>query len=62
MRKDAAVNVRLETEKRESLQLLADHDDRELAAYIRRVLDGHLTGKADLVAELRGKAGDKPRN
>jgi hypothetical protein len=53
MKKDTAVNVRLESEKRSDLQLLADHDDRDLAAYVRRVLDAHLTEKAGLLAELR---------
>lgn len=41
-KKDTAVNVRLTSEMRAELQRFADEDGRELAAYIRRVLDLHV--------------------
>lgn len=44
MKKDTSVNVRLTSELREKLQLLADADGRKLSNYIERVLAAHVQG------------------
>lgn len=56
MKKDTAVNVRLTSEMRDELQRLANEDGRELAAYIRRILELHVSElrKMDGLPPLRG--------
>ena len=41
MKKDASVTLRLPSDLRERLQKLADADERDLSAYVRRALERH---------------------
>jgi hypothetical protein len=52
-KRDTSVNVRLTSEEREALQLLADRNRRTLSDYIRLVLQDHMRTKRLREAEQR---------